>query len=303
MLKILLTGGNGQVGWELQRSLSPLGELHVFDRQGLDLADTGQIRRRIREIGPNVIVNAAAYTAVDRAESERELAMAVNGVAPGVFAEEARDLNAALIHYSTDYVFDGSGDRAWREDDPPRPVNFYGESKLAGEEVIRATSVPHLIFRTSWVYGIHGHNFVKTILRIGAEREEMKIVDDQIGAPTSARVIAEVTAQILAQMGSETGHGFARAGGTYHLCCAGETSWCGFAAEIVNQAQRHEVPLMLERTVPVPTSAYPTAAPRPKNSRLDCTRLRTEFDLQLPRWEEALSQLFPLIAERVSARD
>lgn len=300
MLRILLTGGNGQVGWELRRSLSLLGELHVFDREQLDLANPDQIRQRVREAKPNLIVNAAAYTAVDRAESERDHAMAVNGVAPGILAEEAKTLNAALLHYSTDYVFDGSGDRPWRENDRAQPINVYGESKLAGEEAIRAVGVPHLILRTSWVYGVNGDNFVKTILRVGAAREEMKIVDDQVGAPTSARVIADGTALIIARMGSDLYGEMKCDGGTYHFCCGGETSWYGYAAEIVELARQSEIPLALKTLFPVPTTEYPTPAQRPLNSRMDCTRLSNQFGIHPPAWQVALAQLFPLMTGRVS---
>ena len=209
--KILLTGKNGQVGWELERSLQPLGQVIAFDRSGLDLASPDSIRAVIREVKPELIVNPAAYTAVDKAESEPDLAMAVNGVAPGIIAEEAKRLGAALIHYSTDYVFDGTKAEPYTEDDVPKPINVYGKTKLAGEQAVQAIGVPHLIFRTSWVYGMRGKNFLLTILRMAKEKDELRIVDDQFGAPTWSRMIAETTAQVLAQFYSP----FAQRSSTY----------------------------------------------------------------------------------------
>ena len=223
--RILLTGKNGQVGWELQRTLAPLGEVVVLDRRQLDLSDPDQIRERVREISPDLIVNAAAYTAVDRAEAEPEPAMAVNGTAPGLLAEEAKRIGAAIIHYSTDYVFDGAKTTPYTEEDAPNPLNVYGRTKLAGEQAVQAAGVPHLILRTSWVYGMRGKNFLLTILRLAREREELKIVDDQIGAPTWSRTIAEATAQILTS-GAWPVSG---ASGIYHLTASGSTSWYGFA--------------------------------------------------------------------------
>lgn len=278
-MRILLTGKNGQVGWELERTLATLGDVVAFDRQGLDLSNPNSIRRAIREIQPQLIVNPAAYTAVDRAESEPELAMAINGTAPGIMAEEAKTLRAAIVHYSTDYVFDGGNATPYTEDDAPRPLNVYGKTKLAGEQAVRATGVPHLIFRTSWVYGARGKNFLLTVQRLAREREELKIVDDQVGAPTWSRMIAEATAQILAQRGT----GLSDVSGVYNLTAAGQTSWCGFAAAIVANTQGRP------KVTPIPTSAYPLPAPRPLYSLLSGDKLRETFGLGLPAWDASLA--------------
>lgn len=291
--RILLLGANGQVGWELCRSLQPLGELMSCGRAQCDLTQPQQIRDLVRNVRPQLIVNAAAYTAVDKAEAERDLASAINSVAPGILAEEADRCRAALVHYSTDYVFDGSGDRPWREDDPTGPPNHYGASKLAGEEAIVATGVPHLILRTSWVYGLYGANFVKTMLRLGAERTELAIVDDQFGAPTSARVIADVTAQILSQGREDWPALFAAKGGIVHLACGGCTNWHVFARRIFAIAQDRGTSLAVRKLKPIPTSEYLTPARRPLNSRLCGRRLRMHFGLQAPHWETALEQSFP----------
>ena len=283
-MRILLTGRNGQIGWELERSLAPLGEVIATERGTLDLADPDAIRRVVREAKPEVIVNAGAYTAVDKAESEPELAMRVNGTAPGILAEEAKRLGALLVHYSTDYVFDGSGERPYAEDDVPNPINVYGRSKLAGERAIAATGARHVILRTSWVYSGRGSNFVLAMLRLGKEREALRIVADQIGSPTWARTIAEVTARIIAP-------GLARRGGAgaaiYHLCAQGSTSWHGFAERIFAEA----LPDLIARAPKleaIPASAYPTEATRPLNSRLSTRLLQDEFGLALPSWEGAL---------------
>jgi len=299
--RILLSGANGQLGWELKRILSPQYEVHAFERSKLDLTDSKQIRQRISEIKPDIIINAAAYTAVDKAEEESELAFAVNAEAPAILAAEAARIDAALIHYSTDYVFDGSGTQPWREEDTPAPLNVYGESKLAGEQAIKASGVAHLILRTSWVYGAHGHNFVKTILRLAAEKDELNIIDDQIGAPTSAAFLANTSAQILNQL-TENPKEIAENSGTYHLCCGGETSWHGFASEIVRLAEQSEILLALKTIHSIPTSAYPTPAQRPKNSRLDCSRLNNLFGLQPITWQTALAQALPhIIASQTKA--
>jgi dTDP-4-dehydrorhamnose reductase len=304
---ILLIGPTGQVGWELSRSLLPLGNVIHAGRQtagiagtptfiSLDLANPRPIREVIRQVQPRLIVNAAAYTAVDKAETERDAAMAINGIAPGILAEEARHVQAALVHYSTDYIFDGSGETPWREDDPTGPLNHYGATKLAGEEALRSVDVPHLILRVSWVYGLHGANFVKTMLRLGGQRTELSIVDDQIGAPTSARVIADITAQILAQAGGDW-HGFLQQhGGAVHLACQGCTSWHGFAARIFELARQQDMPLAVRSLRPIHTSDYPTPARRPLNSRMNCQRLLQRFGLQAPSWEAALEQSLPLPA-------
>ena len=289
-MKILLTGKNGQVGWELQRTLAPLGEVVAVDRQALDLAKPDAIRALIREIKPDLIVNPAAYTAVDKAESEPELAMAVNGIAPGIMAEEAKKLGAAMVHYSTDYVFDGTKTSPYTEIDLPNPGNVYGKTKLAGEQAIQAAGIPHLILRTSWVYGSRGRNFLLTILRLAQERDELKIVDDQIGAPTSSRMIAEVTGQILAQCFSPSAHHpspITPYSGLYHLTAAGQTSWHGFAAAILeSRARLTGTPG--PRLSPIPTSAYPLPASRPLYSVMANEKLQRVFGVSAPAWPNGL---------------
>jgi dTDP-4-dehydrorhamnose reductase len=292
-MKILLLGCNGQVGWELQRSLAPLGELVALDRRGSgglvgDLADTEGLRETVARIGPEVIVNAGAHTAVDRAESEPELARRINAAAPGALAAEARARGAWLVHYSTDYVFDGSACRPWREDDPTGPLSVYGRTKLEGEEAIRASGCRHLILRTSWVYAARGRNFVHTMLRLAAERERLTVVDDQVGAPTGAELIADVTAQLMAKLaGAEDG----KRGGVYHLGAGGETSWHGYAHFVIGEARRRGANLKVAEIAPVPTSAYPTPAARPLNSRLDTSRLRSTFGLTLPDWRTGVERV------------
>ena len=290
---ILLTGANGQVGHELTRSLSVLGNLVATTRDELDLADVDRIREVVRRVRPALIVNAGAYTAVDRAEKEAGLADQVNGVAPGVLAEEVGRLGGAMVHYSTDYVFDGSGNRPWREDDAPNPINAYGASKLAGERAVVAAGCPHLILRTSWVYGLHGQNFVKTMLRLGRDRRELSVVADQVGAPTSARVIADVTACLLAP-GDWPGM-FRRRGGILHLACRGYTSWHGFAEEVFRLARARQAPVAVRKVHPVTSTQCKTGARRPLNSRLDCTRLLQRFGLAPPPWRTALAQSQPIV--------
>ena len=287
--RILLTGANGQVGWELQRTLSCLGEVIALDSQALNLADAAAIRRKVREIDPQIMVNSAAYTAVDKAESEVDLARAVNATAPGILAEEAASLGALLVHYSTDYVFNGSGSTPWREDDACDPLNVYGATKLEGERLIQASGCRHLIFRTSWVYGARGSNFLLTMRRLMRERPELKIVDDQMGAPTWCRDLAEATAQVLSQMMSplfdaEKG----TASGVYHMSNAGETSWHGFAQAIqaLDAPDETRTPA---RLLAIPGSEYPTPARRPLNSRLDNARLEQTFGLRLQDWRSALT--------------
>lgn len=280
MTRILLTGIGGQVGWELQRALQPLGELVACDRRTLDLACTDRIRTVVRETRPAIIVNPAAYTAVDQAERESETAMAINGAAPRILAEEAKRLSALLIHYSTDYVFDGAKTAPYVETDPVAPLGVYGASKLAGELGILASGCEHLIFRTSWVYGLRGRNFLLTMLRLARERDELRVVDDQHGAPTWSRLIAEATAAAIARHRGQQG--------IYHLAAAGATTWHGFASAIVAAAQARG---MLERATPVRRIAsadFPTPARRPANSRLDCTRLNADFGIRLPDWETQL---------------
>ncbi len=284
-MKILLTGVNGQVGWELHRTLATLGEVVAMDADRLDLTDPDAIRERVAETAPRIIVNPAAYTAVDKAEAEAEKARAVNAVAPAILAEEAARIGAILVHYSTDYVFDGGGEVPWLEDAPTGPLNVYGATKLAGEEAIRASGCRHLTFRTSWVYGARGANFLLTMRRLMAERPELKIVADQIGAPTWCRSLAEATAQALAQcLSPARGADRPEPWGTYHMTNAGETSWHGFAAAI----QALDLPERPARLVPIPSSEYLTPAPRPLNSRLDNGKLARVFGIRLPPWQEAL---------------
>ena len=274
MKRILLTGAGGQVGRELVRALAPLGEVTALDRQGLDLTRIDAIRTAIRAIKPQIIVNAAAYTAVDQAESEPELAAAINGQAPAAMAEEAKKLGALLVHYSTDYVFDGSQAHPYKEEDATHPLNAYGKTKLAGEAAIRNSGCRHLIFRTSWVYGLHGRNFLRTIGRLAQERQELSIVADQIGAPTWSRMIAGATA--LAVRGDPPD-------GLYHLSSAGATSWHGFALAILDAHGWGG------RLNAIPTRDYPTPATRPANSLLDNGKLAKELGLALPDWRAALA--------------
>jgi dTDP-4-dehydrorhamnose reductase len=290
-LKILLTGRTGQVGFELQRTLQGLGEVIAPDRAQLDLADLDGLRAAIQRIRPDLIVNPAAYTAVDKAEAEPELAMRLNRDAPAIMAEEASKLGATMIHYSTDYVFDGTKPGAYLEDDATNPLSVYGKTKLAGEEAIAATGIPHLILRTSWVYGMRGKNFLLTMLRLAAERESLGVVNDQFGAPTWARTIAEATAHIVAQ--AVAAHRSDRVAqttwwqersGIYHLTAQGRTSWHDFTAAILAQAALEQRPTL----IPIPSSDYPTPAARPENSSLCCDRFIEKF-CGLPDWEAALA--------------
>lgn len=292
-MKILLFGRNGQVGWELQRSLAPLGEVVALGSAGEaglcgDLADSEGIARTIRTVRPDAIVNAAAYTAVDKAESEADRAVQVNALAPGVMAAEAAQLGAWLVHYSTDYVFDGSGSRPWREDDPTGPLSVYGRSKLAGEQRIVAAHAKHLILRTSWVYAARGGNFAKTMLRLARERDRLTVIDDQHGAPTGADLLADVTAHALRSLAAGAGQP-----GIFHVAAAGETTWNGYARFVVAQAQQAGQILKAgpEQVDKVPTSAFPTPARRPHNSRLDTSRFRAAFGLVLPSWEQGVTRM------------
>ena len=290
MRRILLIGKNGQVGGELERTLAPLGKVIAVDRKVVDLARADTIVAAIREVKPDIIVNAAAYTAVDKAESEPELAMSVNGIAPGVMAEEARRLDALLVHYSTDYVFDGAKNGGYTEQDAPNPQSIYGKTKLAGEQAIQAVNGPHLILRTSWVYGGRGKNFLRTILRLAQERDELKIVDDQIGAPTWSRMIAEATALMLGRISPFLAPGsplLIELGGIYHLTSAGRTSWFGFARAIVEHAA-HQGAGFSPRILPIPTTEYPLPAARPRNSVMSNDKLQNTFGLSLPDWRTAL---------------
>jgi dTDP-4-dehydrorhamnose reductase len=290
-MKILLLGKNGQVGWELQRSLAPLGELvaldrHVVDGLSGDLSNLESLRATIRQIKPDVIVNAAAYTAVDKAESETELADRVNGLASGVMAEEAASLGAWLVHYSTDYVFSGQGVTPWQETDPVAPVNHYGASKLTGEQAIIASGCNHLIFRTSWVYGARGNNFAKTMLRLAKDRETLSVIADQIGAPTGADLIADVTALAIQQVIKRP-----ELAGLYHLAAAGEVSWHGYASLVIDFAKAQGEELAVKTVSPIETTAYPTPARRPLNSRLNTQKLRDHFSLHLPDWQSGVTRM------------
>ena len=282
--RILLTGANGQVGWELRRTLGALGEVVALDSRTMDLSKAEAVRDTVRAIAPAIIVNPAAYTAVDKAESEPERAHAVNAVAPGVLAEEAARLGALLVHYSTDYVFDGTDTAPWREDDATGPLNVYGATKLAGEQAIAAAGCRHLIFSTSWVYGARGSNFLLTMRRLMRERTELKIVADQIGAPTWCRDLAEAAAQVLAQVRGEDESRW----GVYHMTNAGETSWHGFA-EAIQALDEFDETVPPVRLLPIPGSDYPTPARRPLNSRLNNGKLEQAFGLRLRNWREALA--------------
>ncbi len=297
-MRILLLGKGGQLGWELQRALAPLGELVALDRAGADglvgdLTDLTGLVRTVRRLRPQLIVNAAAYTAVDRAESEPELAQRINAEAPGVLAQVAAELGAALVHYSTDYVFDGSGSAAWKESDAPAPLNAYGRSKLAGEQAIAASGCRHLILRTSWVYGRRGGNFAQTMLRLAREREELSVIDDQIGAPTGADLLADVTAHAIRHLLPPQRRNDLTPWGIYHVAAAGETSWCGYARYLLAQAQAAGVALKAgpQQVRPIPSSAYPTPARRPLNSQLDTSRLQNTFGLTLPPWQQGVARL------------
>lgn len=277
-MKILLTGRKGQIGWELERALGPLGLVIATDRTALDLAEADAIRRAVRDTKPDVIVNAAAYTAVDKAESERELAFAINATAVGVLAQEARSLGALLVHYSTDYVFDGTKAAPYVEDDAPNPINAYGQSKLAGEMAIRSSACRFLILRTSWVYAERGQNFLLGILRKARSAQELRVVADQIGAPTSARLVARATVATMARLVQAP-----ELAGLYHVTARGETSWHGFAQSILAAAG------IDADVVPIKSSEYPSAARRPAYSVLDSTKFARAFGFDLPGWSTNLS--------------
>ena len=295
-MKILLLGKSGQVGWELQRSLAPLGELIALDRHSTDfcgdLTNLQSLARTVQALRPDVIVNAAAYTAVDQAESEPELARTVNAAAPGVLAQEARQLGAWLVHYSTDYVFDGSGSLPWQETDTPAPLNVYGQTKLEGEQLIVKHCPKHLIFRTSWVYAARGGNFAKTMLRLAQERERLTVIDDQWGAPTGAELLADVTAHSLRQvLQSSLEHpGDA---GIYHLAASGEASWHSYAKHVLAQAVHAQpaIKMIAKEVAAVATSAFPTSARRPHNSRLHTGKLQATFSLSLPPWQQGVDRM------------
>ena len=297
MTPILLLGKDGQVGWQLQRSLAPLGQVTAVGRAECDLSDFGALRTLIRAEKPKIIVNAAAYTAVDRAESEPELAQRINADAPAVLAEEARALGALLVHYSTDYVFDGSKQGAYVETDVPNPQSVYGHSKLAGEQAIAAAGCRALIFRTSLVFGARGHNFVKTVLRLAGEGRALRIVDDQVGSPTPAAMISSVTGLVLAAV--RRGETLPEGASLYHLTAANPVSWCDFARAIIEHASKTPGFAGLPATdsiVAISTADYPLPAPRPANSRLDCSRLEADFGLEMPDWQPYLARMLQLLA-------
>ena len=298
-MKILLFGKGGQVGWELQRSLAPLGDLVALDAdsQNLcgDFTNPEGLAQTVRAVAPDIIVNAAAHTAVDQAESEPELARTINALAPGVLAQEAKRSGAWLIHYATDYVFDGSGDKPWLETDPTGPLSVYGKTKLEGEEAIRATGCQHLIFRTSWVYAARGGNFAKTMLRLAQERDFLSVINDQIGAPTGADLLADISAHAI-----RTALRNPDVGGLYHLVAGGETSWHGYASFVIDFARQASIEIKVtpEAIQPVPTSAFPLPAPRPKNSRLDTQKLKNTFGLNLPHWQSGVARMLTEILEK-----
>ena len=296
MTRTLLLGKGGQVGWELQRSLSTLGELIALDQNSTDycgnFANLSGLADTVRAIRPDLIVNAAAHTAVDKAESEPELARTLNALAPQVLATESAKLGAWLLHYSTDYVFDGSGDTPWVETDSPGPLSIYGATKLEGEQLIAAANPRHLIFRTSWVYAARGGNFAKTMLRLAQERERLTVINDQIGAPTGADLLADVTAHAIRQLAQVPSNAEALAG-IYHLVAAGQTSWFEYAKHVIAQAQLVQPALQIkaQQVDPVPTSAFPTPAKRPFNSRLNTAKLQASFGLTLPPWQAGVNRM------------
>jgi dTDP-4-dehydrorhamnose reductase len=297
-MKILLLGKNGQVGWELQRALAPLGEVVALGRSSLgelkaDFLQPEQLAQTVRSVAPELIVNAAAYTAVDRAESEPDVARAINATAPAVLADAAAASGAWLVHYSTDYVFSGQGQTPWTEDDATGPLSVYGATKLQGEQAIRQSGCKHLIFRTSWVYGTHGGNFAKTMLRLAQERDHLTVIDDQIGAPTGADLLADLTAHAW-----RTAQARPEVSGTYHAAAAGHTHWHGYAQHVIEFARAAGQPIRVaaHKIAAVPTSTFPTAAKRPANSRLNTTKLQQTFGVTLPPWpwgvERMLTEIF-----------
>jgi dTDP-4-dehydrorhamnose reductase len=291
-MNILLFGKGGQLGWELQRSLAALGALTALDFDSIDLcgdfSNPEGLAQTIRQVRPNVIVNAAAHTAVDKAESEPELVRTINALSPGVIAREAKALGASVLHYSTDYVFNGSGDTPWQENDAPGPLNVYGRTKLEGEQLIRNSGAAYLIFRTSWVYAARGGNFAKTMLRLAGERDRLTVIDDQIGAPTGAELLADVSAHALRTLAQRP-----EVSGLYHLAAAGATSWHGYATFVIEHARRAGLPVKVvgDAIAPVPTTAFPTPAQRPLNSRLNTRLVQSTFGLQLPPWQQGVARM------------
>ena len=298
-MKILLFGKGGQVGWELQRSLAPLGQVIALDfdsNDGLcgDFTNPAGLAETVRCVVPDVIVNAAAYTAVDKAEVEPKLARTINALSPGVLADEAQKLGAWLVHYSTDYVFDGSGTKPWREADATGPLSVYGSTKLEGEQAV-ARCDRHLIFRTSWVYAARGANFAKTMLRLAGERDRLKVIDDQFGAPTGAEILADVTSLAIRSVQDKP-----ELAGLYHLAAGGETSWYGYARSVIEQARQAGYPIRVasDAIEAIPTRDYPTPAKRPHNSRLNCQKLKEAFGLVLPAWETGAARMMTEILEK-----
>lgn len=296
--KILITGCNGQVGFELKRSLSLIGEVIALDRASFDLSNPDSIRENIRRIEPSIILNPAAYTAVDKAESDEATAQVINGQALGIIGEEAQKIAAFVIHYSTDYVFDGTKIGRYTETDKVNPLGVYGRSKLDGEMALAQSGANHLILRTSWVYGAHGKNFVKTILRLASERQELRIVADQVGAPTGAAFLADASAHIVARYLRDGADNFPF--GVYHLAADGETTWNGFARRVVAKAAATHWKLQttVDRILPIKTQEYPTPASRPANSRLDTTKFRATFGLQIPDWTHGVDHVMDVLLER-----
>jgi dTDP-4-dehydrorhamnose reductase len=298
-MKILLFGKNGQVGWELQRSLTPLGEVIPLDSDSSqhcgDFTNLNGLAATVRAVSPDVIVNAAAHTAVDKAESEPDLVRTINSLAAGTLAQEAKNLNALLVHYSTDYVFNGRGAEPWTESDATGPLNVYGATKLEGEQLIQQSGCKHLIFRTSWVYGARGGNFAKTMLRLATEREVLTVINDQTGAPTGADLLADITAHSI-----RTTLLNPELCGLYHLVAEGETNWHGYAKFVIEFARRYGVPIRVatDSIKAVPTSDFQTAAKRPLNSRLDCNKLKNAFGLNLPNWQTGIERMLTEILEK-----
>jgi dTDP-4-dehydrorhamnose reductase len=296
LMRILITGVTGQVGAALLEALSPSATVLGADRSVLDLSQPEKIPAALERFAPHMIVNPAAYTAVDRAEDEKELAFRVNAEAPGVIARWAAPRGVPVIHFSTDYVFDGTGRRPWHEDDPTGPLSVYGASKLAGELEVQAAAGPHLIIRTSWVYGSTGSNFLRTIVRLAQERTELRIVADQFGAPTPARLIAKAVSAIIADDGPSLARRFSAAGGLVNVSATGETTWCGFATRIIQGMKSRSVTLKVQNIEPIPSNDFPAKAKRPLNSRLDLTRLTKVFGIHPPSWDEALNAELDVLA-------
>jgi dTDP-4-dehydrorhamnose reductase len=295
--RILILGRAGQLGRELEQIFADVGPVVAVDRESVDLADPDQTRDLVRRTAPDVILNAAAYTAVDRAEAEMPLAHAINALAPRILAEEAAERNALLVHYSTDYVFDGSKPESWTEDDSPAPLSVYGASKLAGEQAIQNSRARHLIFRTSWVYGPHGKNFLLTMLRLAGERDRLSIVDDQIGAPTTSAALARATREIVAGVLAGRFGAAADWSGLYHMTCAGSVSWFGFAQAIFARASE-QLGVKAPELIPIGTKDYPTPAARPRNSVLSNAKLHARFGVQLPSWQSALDEVIARLQTR-----